>query len=149
MDSTKGAMRKLAGHPVNHGLQPKLEGVEEGKEERPKQRLPGTPRGEDHQRDADPAAPLHKAGEEAVEGGHGQEGPAKRHQPRPHDHRTNADRLRVQALSLDRMGVLTSHPQGKAQRRPRQDPGDDNHRQKRQISGGHLGKEHLSPERQV
>ncbi len=111
-------------------MQAQLKGVEEGEQQGAEQRLAGPPGRKDYQRDADPAAALHQRGEEAVEGGHGQEGPTQRHQPRARHHSADADGQGIQALRLDCMGVFARHPQGQTQRRAGQDPGHDCNRQK-------------------
>ena len=98
-------------------LQPELERVEGAKQQRAEQRLAGAPGGEHRQRDADPAAPIGHLEEEGVEGRHGQERAAKRHQGRAGDDRADADRDDVQALRLDGRRVLADRPHREAERR--------------------------------
>ena len=105
-------------------LQPHLEGVEGAEQDGGEQRLAGFPRGEDGERDADPAAPGDHLEEEGVEGRHGEEGAADRHDRRTGDDRAGAQPQHVQALRLDGGRVFTDGTHGEPQRRLRQKPGE-------------------------
>jgi ABC-type oligopeptide transport system ATPase subunit len=72
-------------------------------------------------------------GEEAVEGRHRQECAAQRHQRRARHDAADTDQRGVEALRLDRVGVLARHADRKAQRRARQHIGHDRHGGEREI----------------
>ncbi len=114
----------LIGHDAaGELLQAHLIGVEGSEEDGADERLAGTPRAEDDQRDADPAAAVDHLEEERVEGRHGEEGAADRHQRAAGDDCAHADCGDADALSLHRRRVLAGGADREAERRAVEHPG--------------------------
>ena len=125
-------------------MQAHLIGIKGGKQNGTDQRLAGTPGAEHHQGDGDPAAAIDHFKEERVEGRHGEECAADRHEGGADHDGPNTNAGDADALGFHGDRIFAGSADRQPQRRAIQNPGDQRNADESQIGQRRLHEQNLA-----